>query len=206
MRDIASKKVDTRNNIEDIIQYVQTIETGLTLDNKIEDNYWLLSNLSEKATNGLQNSIQQNSSENRSQKNNNVALAKALKSNAEVTHLLHSLDNYKLLHLYSSLCNIQLSKNVCLLTIGVWCFLETLFTVCGKNQGTSFDSFVSKQRLQDLKVTNHQSVRQAISRIHENGNTSKHDGVAGSFNPDQLSNDFETVSELLISMLKEQLK
>jgi hypothetical protein len=54
----------------------------------------------------------------------------------------------------------------------------------------------------DLGFTERTTVRSALTRIQQNGNSTKHHEIAASFDGAQLSNDLETITPLLIKTLQ----
>lgn len=122
---------------------------------------------------------------------------------------LSELGNYKLQHLYSSLCRIPLQENTPLLAVGAWAFIETLTASAGRNSSTSFPSFFSNARLNRYgipKGTERNTINAALNRISEYGNTTKHHRTAAAFNSEQLFDDFNTLGELILICTNDALK
>ena len=119
---------------------------------------------------------------------------------------LKDMPSYKLEQLYFSLCSLSLATHTPLIAIGAWSFLETLTAICGRKSGTDFLSYLSIQTLQTLGLggkTDTSSLRQAVERISELGNSTKHNKTASAFNGDQLANDFQTMEKMLIALAKD---
>jgi hypothetical protein len=119
---------------------------------------------------------------------------------------LKDMPSYKLEQLYFSLCSLSLATHTPLIAIGAWSFLETLTAICGRKSGTDFLSYLSIQTLQNLGLggkTDTSSLRQAVERISELGNSTKHNKTASAFNGDQLANDFQTMEKMLIALAKD---
>lgn len=117
--------------------------------------------------------------------------------NNELASALQTIRSNKLESLYYSICSIQI-EHTPLLTIGVWAFVESLCALAGKNELTDFVAFFSNQRIADLGFKDKTAIRDALSRIQRNGNSTKHHEIAATFDGAQLSNDLETITPLLI--------
>jgi hypothetical protein len=123
---------------------------------------------------------------------------------SSVYDALKSYGNDKLERLYYSICKVDLDPHTPLIAVGTWSFVETLTACAGRAHGTDFESFLSKQRLANWGVTGDtNSVRQAIARIKQYGNSTKHHPVAGAFNGDQLNNDMITLKEVILMCVAE---
>ncbi len=123
----------------------------------------------------------------------------------DIHNALESLQNYKLEHLYYSICDIDLTKHTPLVSVGVWAFFETLTACAGKPETTDFHSYLSAQRLNNFGLGDNKktkSIRQAVKRISEHGNTTKHDQTSAAFNGDQLANDMQTLAPTLLKLIE----
>lgn len=122
-----------------------------------------------------------------------------------IAQALAAANHQKLSSLYHSLTTIDVNKHTPFLTIGAWSLFEILCKSSGAGDGQAFDAFLSKERLKTLTgETNVKAHLQAIKRIADLGNTTKHDPVAGSFNPATLVNDMEKLAPAVLA-LAEQL-
>lgn len=124
---------------------------------------------------------------------------------SELHHELKAIPSYKLETLYYSICSIDLEGHVPLLSVALWAFIETLTAIAGRDSTTSFVSFLSDQRLTLLGVTDkdeRKTVKSAIQRLAEYGNTTKHHNSSAHFNGPQLYNDVETVNAVLVALAK----
>lgn len=125
----------------------------------------------------------------------------------EIQNALRRLGNSKLEALYYSICSVELDPHTPLVSVGVWSFFETLTACAGRNEGTSFQSFLSKNRLQTYGLgAENATLQQAIARIAGFGNTTKHHPIAALFNGDQLNNDMTTLKTLLVGCIEEAAK
>jgi len=130
---------------------------------------------------------------------------KAISYEQEIAQALKLLGSYKLQNLYFSICEVGLEKHTPLVSVGVWSFLETLTARCGRAAATDFPSFLSHQKLTDLGFAGREDRKtlvQAIQRISECGNTTKHSDISANFNGIQLANDMDTLKELILQLIK----
>jgi hypothetical protein len=67
---------------------------------------------------------------------------------------------------------------------------------------TDFVSFYSKNKLAQLGIPEKVALRSALTRIQTNGNSTKHHEIAASFDGQQLSNDLDTLTPLLIKTVE----
>jgi hypothetical protein len=117
----------------------------------------------------------------------------------ELATAIEILRSNKLENLYYSICAVRV-EHTPLLTIGLWAFIESLSARAGKHENTDFVAYFSNQRLADLGFGGRKAgpIREALTRIQRNGNATKHHEIASSFDGQQLSNDLETITPLLI--------
>ncbi|MBB4952738.1 hypothetical protein H4S14_000780 [Agrobacterium vitis] len=192
IKDVAEKKITTRDNAEKIKAYSHSLRSIENLDGLRVDR----------------SSIEpQKTKASSSQLNKPVKPAHPTKiaPSDELQAALKEIPSYKLEQLYFSICSLSLSSHTPLLTIGAWSFLETLTAICGRNPATDFYSHLSGQNLESLGLGAKRetaSIREAVKRIAELGNSTKHNKTSGSFNGVQLSNDFETMEKMLVALAK----
>lgn len=128
-------------------------------------------------------------------------------SRSDIEGALVSLDNWKLRSLYYSICHVNLTKNTPLLTIGIWSFFETLTSLAGRTENTNFYAFLSPDRLQKYDLgTKKQTkpLRDALQRILDLGNATKHHHTSASFNGDQLINDMECLGDVILKLIEDE--
>lgn len=107
---------------------------------------------------------------------------KNISSNREIEKKLKNLENYKLQKLYYSICTISLESHTPLLSVGVWCFLEVLTADAGRNEGNDIVSFFDANMLAfGVSKSDKKSIRAAIVRIQDFGNTTKHRSTSANF-------------------------
>ena len=127
-------------------------------------------------------------------------------SNPELVAALKEIPSYKLENIYFSLCKISLKEHTPLLYVGSWMFIETLTALCGRNYNTDFHSYLSVQKMTSLSLgakNETKAISEAVKRISEAGNTTKHNKTSAAFNGEQLVNDFEVMKSLLVALAKE---
>ena len=127
----------------------------------------------------------------------------------EIHEALRDIPSYKHEKLYYSLCKLELADYTPLLSIGVWAFLETLTSLVGRTSSSDFYSYLSGQKIQSLNCMAQGSVKaanQALRRLADFGNTTKHDSVGAMFNGEQLANDFEMIGPIVLALAKEAKK
>tara|TARA_R100001143_G_C3349169_1_gene128536 strand:+ start:300 stop:1598 length:1299 start_codon:yes stop_codon:yes gene_type:complete len=125
---------------------------------------------------------------------------------SDIRDALKGLGNWKLESIYHSICDVSLQENTPLLAVGVWSFFETLTAKAGRNPQTDFYSFLSASRLSGYGLGNNQSIkplRDALQRIQNYGNTTKHHDTAAAFNGDQLYNDIESLKGLILKIIED---
>jgi hypothetical protein len=130
--------------------------------------------------------------------------AKHVRYEEEIFAALRNLGNEKLSSLYHSICTIELDPHTPLVAIGTWSFFETLTACAGRNDATSIDSFMSKAKLVAYGFTGETlSLRNAMTRVREYGNTTKHHPIAAIFNGDQLNNDMTALKSVILKCIEE---
>jgi hypothetical protein len=84
--------------------------------------------------------------------------------------------------------------------------VESLSALAGKDVNADFLAFFSNNRLGDYGFGTSNKlvgpIRNALKRIQDNGNTTKHHSVSAMFDGKQLANDFETITPVLVKTLE----
>ena len=117
---------------------------------------------------------------------------------------LNAYGNYKLQNLYHSICAVELDNHTPLVCIGVWAFIETLTACAGRTPGTSFDAFFSNNWLDMHHFSGREkknAIRSALTRTKDYGNATKHEPVAATFNGEQVNNDLEVLSPVILKCI-----
>lgn len=193
IRDIAAKAITTRDNSTRIGAYSNKLRSLEGVTGERGDRREIAAP-KEKAT-----------STKPSLKPNKPVKPTKVRPNDQLQTALSQIPSYKLEQIYYSLCSLNVNSHAPLLYVGAWSFLETLTALAGRNEGTDFHSFLSAARLTELGVgpkTENKTVRQAVSRISEFGNSTKHNKEAAGFNGDQLVNDFQVMEPTLLALAK----
>jgi hypothetical protein len=194
LRDVAEKRITTRADREAIIKYANQLRTldGVT------------------GARGEKTSISQpedtdDTEDDAKDKPKKPKAPSRLPYNQDLMDALEAIPSYKLSKVYYSLCSIGLKTHAPLLYVGAWTFLETLTAICGRNSATDFHSFLSGQRLEELgvgKKAEVKSEREAIKRVSELGNSTKHNKTSAAFNGEMLANDMQLLERTLIALAR----
>lgn len=195
IRDVADKKVTTRNNSSDIADYANKLGSLEGVSGE---------RVSRKEINDSKSAY--DDKKTKPKKPKRPPRQAKISPNDALSQALGSIPSYKLERIYFSLCSLTLYNHAPLLYVGAWSFLETLTALCGRNESVDFQSFLSAQMLERLGLGNGKktkSIREAVKRISEYGNSTKHNKTSAGFNGDQLANDFDTMSEMLLVLAKE---
>lgn len=185
---VGGKKVHSRMNQPHIQRYSRELSAADGVSTSRVEPQLLNSGATDVPTNG-----------GKAKKPKRPKHAKKLTYDESLFEALENIPSYKLPSLYYSLCEIDVEKHTPLIAVGLWSFLETLTACCGRRDNVDFHSFLSKQKLTELKVcTANQSkaVRQVVSRISDLGNTTKHHTSSAAFNDKQMVNDVDTLLKL----------
>lgn len=188
---LGKTKVNSRMNGEEIKRYARTLESKSGASNKRVEPEPLA-----VPANGKKRKV----------KHKAVQHEKAVHIDLddEIWAALQKLKNGKLLSLYWSICSVELDPHAPLVAVGIWSFTETLTACGGRNEGTNFASYLSKQKLRDFGFTGDVSaLRGIMDRIREYGNTTKHHPVAATFNGDQMHNDMIAFRGVFLKCIEE---
>jgi hypothetical protein len=122
----------------------------------------------------------------------------------EIASALKAYGNHKLESLYHSICTVELEAHTPLVCIGVWAFMETLTACAGRNEGTSFNDFLSNARLATYGLSpSKTAIRAALTRTQDYGNLTKHEALAATFNGDQVNNDLTFLKPLVLKCIED---
>ena len=131
----------------------------------------------------------------------------------EIEEALKELKATKLQRLYYSIHTVSVKDHAQLIAVGIWSLLESLtaiagrkqgasfFALAGRKQGASFFAFFSKEKLEQWglgKGNETKALREAIERLANAGNATKHDGISAAFDSEQIVNDMDKLKELII--------
>ena len=120
----------------------------------------------------------------------------------ELNECLEKLDNLKLSTLYLSLfkVNINNSNLVPLVTVAIWCFVESLAVELGK-QDTTFRKFYGSYIKNYDTEEKRKSVDPQLKTLNELGNLTKHSGTCANFNSDTLVSIMDTLNPFLVHVI-----
>ena len=211
INDVAKGKIDTRTHStsEQIREYVQfnknnedssksddvnnsTCESSYSIDDKIDDG-----------TNIIQNNLENIAEKPQSEPIKNISPKPRTKlvNSKDLMDKLKLLNNYKLSKIYYSLNEISVQKHPALITVGIWSFLESLTFLHGRDGGELSAYINNKFSSLGFDSKKHKAIKEAVQRFHESGNTTKHHPTAANFNYEQIINDFEVITPLLIAII-----
>lgn len=128
-----------------------------------------------------------------------------LKWSQEISDDLHEADCQKLSALYYSICAVNSKRHAPLVAVGVWVFLESLAATCGA-KGVAFKDFWKRGKLSQMGVAKGnpaKAMSEALTRLSQAGNTTKHDAISAHFDSQQLKNDWDKVQPLIAAAVKE---
>lgn len=111
----------------------------------------------------------------------------------------------KLIGLYKSLCTVSLTQHPQLLYVGAWCFFETLSTLIGKPDTTSFTSFLGSKMNEPAFGYNKSKKKDygdTLEDISKKGNLNKHSGIYHTAGAEQLRIDFATLETFILALLE----
>lgn len=135
-----------------------------------------------------------------------IKLRTTLTFDHEIMDALKALNSQKLISLYNSITQIPLNQHAPLVSIGVWAFLESLAARAGMDETTNFLSFFSRERRAKYGLPTGQrakAITKALEQVADSGNITKHHGTAAEFNGEQISNDMDTLRNLILKCLEE---
>ncbi len=120
----------------------------------------------------------------------------------EILKRLEALKSRKLIGLYKSLCVVSLARHPQLLYTGAWSFFESLCTLMGKSETTSFESYLGSQ-MNNMSYTRAQKkdFSKPVKDISDTGNLNKHSGTYHSTSAYQLREDFNTLEPFICALL-----
>ncbi|MFT3972175.1 MAG: hypothetical protein QM699_01555 [Amaricoccus sp.] len=130
-------------------------------------------------------------------------------SDDEILASLDTLGSYKLKSLYYSICMINAEHHTPLIAVGVWTFIECLGASMGKTETTAFKDYFGKSKLAAMGLGSGKELNattQALSKVADYGNITKHHKSAAHVDTRQLINDMETLTPLMRAALKSMIQ
>lgn len=126
-----------------------------------------------------------------------------LTPDADIYAKLQKLNIVKLRDLYYSITSVKLEYNTPLIAVGIWSFLESLAALGGKKSGTSFSAFWSQSWAKKNGLPHSASNKEykgqldAMTRLQDAGNITKHDAKSAAYNGEQLNNDLSVMKNII---------
>lgn len=190
MEDVGQKCITTRENSSAITKYANDLRNlPSVFGERVEKHPIAIDNASSES--------QSQSSAQRPKKPTKIPLFN------ELNAALGVIPSYKLEKLYYSLCSVRLGPHTPLLSVGAWAFIETLTALDGRSDHVDFHSYLSKQKLSGLGLGSGRetkSISEALKRVSEFGNYTKHHKTGAAFNGEQLANDFAIMEKMLVAL------
>lgn len=193
LEDVVNRAVTTRDNAPQIVNYAEGIEQSDLISDSDVPAHSIVPTSEGPPTSGKQ-------------KPKRPRTWKRIARSEDLTAALTAIPSYKLEKLYYSLCSLALSTHTPLLMVGTWTLLESLTALDGRKSTQSFSAYLSANRLASLGLGNKtetRGLRDAIDRVADLGNVTKHDAIAAAFNGEMLSNDMETMKKMLIALARQ---
>lgn len=111
----------------------------------------------------------------------------------------------KLQSLYVSITTLSLKQHCPIVTVGFWSLMESLAALHG-GEGSTFDGHFSHQRLRDdfgfSSRDERKNIIAALKHLTSKGNSTKHSAIAASFDGNQVANDFDVLTPLMLAVLR----
>lgn len=225
LEDWLSRNINTRNNKSEIIKYSNGLANNVPISEKnIENQIVTKTKLPDKAHDSSTAENQSGSpgqgvgghkkggqeTKGKSDKpSNNPSKPKRTKNiqlSRDVQNLLKSGGHKKLAHFYYSICKLPLQDHTLILDVAVWSFFDSMTALMGREKG-AFKDYLNKNRLEtDLGFAQKQKrndIHGVLERISINGNLTKHHEVAANFHAEQLANDMEVLTPLIVGCLQQ---
>lgn len=117
---------------------------------------------------------------------------------------LNRLNSAKLISIYRSLTTLSLTDHSALLTAGAWIFLESLTALHGRNESSSFESYIQgKLNLWAVDRNVKKEAGLSLAYISNHGNAEKHSAIFSSVDAKNLRNHFGVLDRVLTRLIQE---
>lgn len=124
---------------------------------------------------------------------------------AELETAFAKSGSQKLQSLYVSITTLSLKQHCPMVTVGFWSLMESLAALHG-GEGSTFDGYFSHQRLQNTFGFSSRDERKnivaSLKHLTSKGNSTKHSAIAASFDGNQVANDFDVLTPLMLAVLR----
>lgn len=204
IRDVADKIINTRSGStkDKIVEYVKDLPPVTRRQKKKWSSLEVDSNTEDPETSQSSRDEDEDTSKNvdgeGSGRNNPPPKPTRLERNEELLDLIK--DHSKIASIHHSITTLPLQGHVCLMTVGVWSFLESITGLAGRKE----DSFVAYLS-QVINTPGHgydretkKRLKAACERLHNEGNIVKHDNQAGLFSQTQLASDWANLMPVIL--------
>jgi len=128
-----------------------------------------------------------------------------IERSSELVAALNKLNSFKLSSLYKSLTELRLDEHPALAMTGAWAFFEALTALHGRTGGTEFTGYIAT-RFSTLGIgANRDNLRDwkiSLSFIQDHGNAEKHSAKFTSADASNLSNHFDVLGDVIVSLVK----
>lgn len=199
-------RVSSRSNKIEIDQYADELleryqkDHGLNPDDqKIYDPETVKSSQASKASQTTTETV----NEKRKKKLPKAPKLKLkLNYNEDLDECINKLNNLKLRTLYLSLFNVDINDSnlVPLVTVAIWCLVESLSTELGKKD-TNFPNFYSSYLKSYSTEEKRKSVDRQLRDLNNLGNLTKHSGTYANFNSNALISIMDTLNPFLVHVI-----
>lgn len=199
--DIKSGDVSSRSKSKDIIAYGKSLESDTGVSNDRIDPI-PLSTVLKAADKKL--STQPDEGGEDQKKTKKIRPRSSLTGTPALEAAFAELGNQKLQSLYLSCVRLSLSTHAPLITVGLWSMLESLASLHAAGDKPFVTYFSGNMMDRVLGIgsrTDRKDISAALKYISEKGNATKHSSVAGSFDTQQLANDFDVLVPLFLAVI-----
>lgn len=111
----------------------------------------------------------------------------------------------KLQSLYVSITTLSLKQHCPIVTVGFWSLMESLAALHG-GEGSTFEGYFNHQRLQNnfgfSGKEERKNIIASLKHLTSKGNSTKHSAIAASFDGNQVANDFDVLTPLMLAVLR----
>ena len=190
--DVAKGEINTRANKAKIDEYASRLKGECSVADE-EVSAW-------PVTNRPTDDVRAEKPGNHRRKRHRIAFSN------DLSCALENTGSFKLQELYRSMHTISAREHTPLLAVGAWAFVETLTALEGRKGKVSFHSYLSADKLNRLGLGSKnetKETRNALERISEMGNATKHHQQAAAFNDAMLITDFLIAEGVFVALARE---
>ena len=141
----------------------------------------------------------------KSDKGGGIRPRQTIGSSPELESAFAEYGNHKLQSLYVSVTTLSLKRHCPIVTVGFWSLMESLAALHG-GEGSTFAKYFNPQRLQkDFGFSGREKmkdIKASLEHLTSKGNSTKHSAIAASFDGNQVANDFDVLTPLMLVVLR----